>query len=226
MEEISEPFRVCFKVMNLYGFYLRKDAKLIWKIYGVAIFCTVHLHFCVVSLYNLKNIKNITELLLPLLYANLGVCLVAMTLCFKCNESKIIELIKEFNELDEKLDTNVKSRTFSLIRRFISILLVTDVTVGIFLGITVLVFSKTKVFLLPMFYISDSFLIHFILYLIHCPLSYMIGTTVTTLESIFTISMILMSLHMEELCKQMKILDPINKEKLKNVVEYHFKLLR
>jgi hypothetical protein len=225
MEVITEPYRVCFKVLNFYGFYLPKDVKIRWKIYGVAMFCVIHLHFVVVSIFNMVKVQKLDELLLPMLHVKFSICLVAMIICFKCNESKIIEITEEFEALNHELDKTMLDRKFTFIRRFISMLISTDVAVGVVLAFVVAIFCKAKMFLLPMFYVSDYDLVHYLLYAIHCPMVYIIGTSVTTLESLFTISLLVLRIHLEELKRKIENQDLVDKKVMKNVVGYHLQLL-
>jgi hypothetical protein len=148
-----------------------------------------------------------------------------MIICFKWNERRIIEITREFDALNENLDKSMLNRKFTLIRQFISVLISTDIAVGVFLAFVVVIFGKTKLFLLPMFYISDSDLIHYLLYVVHCPLVYIIGTTVTVLESLFTISLIVLRIHLEEFKRKIEDEDLLNKKMLKDVVGYQLKLL-
>jgi hypothetical protein len=225
MEVIPEPYRVCFKVLNFYGFYLPKDVKLRWKIYGIAMFCIVHLHFVIAAIFNLLKTQKLDEFLLPMLHVKFSICLVAMIICFKWNECKIIEITGEFNALNDKLDKTMLDRKFTFIRRFISMLISTDVAVGVILAFIVAIFSKAKMFLLPMFYVSDNDLVHYLLYVIHCPMVYIIGTSVTTLESLFTISLLVLRIHLEELKRKFESQDLVDKKVLKEVVGYQLQLL-
>lgn len=227
MEVIQSPFRICFKVLNLYGFYLPKDCKLRWKVYGIFMFLYIQIQYVVSSLVSLTLLQKSNKLLLlPILHIIFSVNLLFKIVSFKWHQSEILRILQDFNELESKMDKIVVKEKHSAINTLIILFYVFDITVGTVLGIGHLAVGHTKSFILPVLYGSNDDLIYYVLFFISYPQVYLMGTSLTSVESVFTVSLMMMEVQIEELKKVIRNVDGLDRESLKVIVEYQNKLQR
>lgn len=199
MEAIKNPFRLSFKVLNFYGFYLQKNCKLRWKLFGAFAFCYINVQFMIASLFRLYNLKNFDDFLIAILYVIFSVNLTFKVVCFKLQQSEILEITEDFESL--KTDENKEKiiRVEVKISNDIKKLFVLEVTVGTVLGITILALSQTKRFAIPLLYETSHEFGYYAVFAFHYIQVYAIGTLSVAVESIFTISLMLMEAYVESL---------------------------
>ena len=226
MEAIKNPFRISFKILNFYGFFLAENCKLRWKIYGTLVFFTFIFHYFAASIYRFQDFQNFHNMLLPTVHIIFSLNLCYKIVNFKWNEKKILEVLKKFDELNLKVEKVYLQNRSDHIKKFILSLLFSDVSVGTIIGISILLFSQENSFLVPVFFCSDNNFVYYILFAISFPNAVVIGTSLTSVESIFTVSLIMMEVHFEELKRRIKKLAEMKKEELKELVKYHKELVR
>ena len=226
MEAIKNPFRVCFKVLNIYGFFLSENCKLRWKIYGSFVFFCCIFHYFAASIYKFQEFQGLNNMLLLVIHIIFSLNLCFKIVNFKWNETKILEILKTFDELNLKVEKMLFHKQSNRIKNFILILLTTDVSIGAVLGASILLFSQENSFLLPVFFGSGNKFVYYILYVISMPIVVVVGTSLTSVESIFTVSLMMMEVHFKELKKRIKKLAEMKKKELKELVKYQVELVR
>lgn len=226
MEVIESPYRVCFKVLNLYGFYLPKDCMLRWKIFGIFMFFYIQIQYVVSSFVSLTRLKDSKEFLLPILHVIFSVNLLFKIVSFKWHEAEIMEMMSDFKELEKKMAEAVVTRKHSAINKSIVMFLVFDILVGTVLGIATLLFGHSKFFVLPVLYGSENDLLYYIQFFISYPQVYAMGTSLTSVESIFIISLMMMEIQIDEFKTVIERIEDFEKDSLKTLVEYQNKLHR
>lgn len=222
MEAIKDPFLLSFKVLNFYGFYLPESCKLRWKLFGVFAFCYINVQFLVASFFRLYNLKNFDDYLIAILYVIFSINLTFKVISFKMQQGKIMEIMEDFENLKTAENSKKMMLIDSKISNNIKKLFTLEVTVGTVLGISILVLSQEKRFAIPLLYETTHKVGYYVVYAFHYIQIYAIGTLSVAVESIFTISLMLLEAHIESMKKI--IVDMENS--VENFVELQVKLHR
>lgn len=225
MDAIKDPFKVCFQFLHWYRFYLPTNSKWISKYMGFSIFCCAILQYFIASIYRLEVHRNLNEILLPILHVIFSLNLVFKLLNFKLKEEAILKKLKKFEELQKNLRREKAEKRFKLIKLIVTGLIGSDLNIGTVLGLSILAFSREKSFILPVLFQSDNDIIHYILFALAFPSVVVVGTSLTSVESIFTVSLIMVETHLKELEDRIRTLDVISRDDLKFLVEYQLEIL-
>lgn len=226
MEVIKNPFRISFKILNFFGFFLAENCKLRWKFYGTFVFFFVIFHYFAASVYRFQDFQNLNNMVLPTVHIIFSLNLCYKIVNFKWNEKKILEILKTFDELNLKVEKVLLQNRSDHIKKFILSLLFSDVSLGTIMGISIMLFSQENSFLLPVFYNNYNDFVYYILFAISFPNVVIVGISLTSVESIFTVSLIMMEVHFKELTRRIEKLAEMRKEELKELVKYQVELVR
>lgn len=226
MEAISTPFKLPFKVMNFYGFYLPEGSKFRSKFCGFCAFSFINVQFMLASVYRLCLLKNFDDFLLEVLYAIFSFNLTFKVISFKWNENEILEVARDFQDLERKMNSNDVVKLHAEIKKSVKNLFMTDFAVGFVLCLAVLVLSNGRTFVIAVLYQTDNSSLYYVLFALHYVQILGIGTSSIAVESILTISLMLMQAQIEEMKKMIQDLTAIKGEALRNLVDFHAQLLR
>jgi hypothetical protein len=224
MNAIKNPFGPCFKFLSFYSFYLPENSKIQWKMCGVFIFLYGILHYFVASIYRLQGYSSYMDMLLPILHVIFSLNLVAKIVNFKWNEKKIMEILATFDKLDKELDKEKVEKQMEMAKKFVILLISSDLFIGTTLGISILLFSQEKSFILPVLFSSENDVVHYILFAIAFPGVVVVGTSLTSVESIFTMSLIMIEIHIGELKRKIEKSTGVSKCNLKELVDYQLSI--
>jgi 7tm Odorant receptor len=226
MEALTTPFKLSFKAMNLYGFYLPDNCKLRWKFYGFLMFCFINVQFVLASIYPLFLLESIDDFILSMIYVIFSTSLTFKVISFKWNEGVILEIMKEFEELERMTDSNAVVKLHSDIREFVKKSFITDGIVGFMLSLTVLVFGKGKGFVIPVLFETQNDWLYYALFALQYVQVYGIGSSSVAVESIFTICLMMMQAQIDSMKKVIGEMGEIKDETMKKIIEYQVQLKR
>jgi hypothetical protein len=164
------------------------------------------------------------DMLLPVLHVIFSLNLVAKIVNFKWNEKKILEVVAIFDELNKKLNKNKVKKQVERAKKFVILLICSDLFIGLTLGTSILLFSQEKSFILPVLFSSENDVVHYILFAIAFPGVVIVGTSLTSVESIFTMSLIMVEIHIGELKRKIEKSTDVSKHNLKKLVDYQLSI--
>lgn len=224
MEAIKEPFRLSFKAMNLYGFFLPENCKYRWKVYGNVVFLFVHVQFVIASIYRLISIKNFDEFIVAILYVIFSVNLTLKIVNFMAKRNEILEIVEEFNDMERKINSNVVEKLYMDINKFVKQSFVMDACVGFSLSLTVLLLNHSKSFVIPVLYGTSNDFVYYALYLLQYIQVYGIGSSSVAVETIFTICLMMVQAQIDFIRKSVTDMTDFTQEKVKEIVEFQVRV--
>lgn len=226
MEAIQSPFKLSFKVMNFYGFYLEENCKIRWKVYGFLVFCFINIQFVLASLYRLFLLENIDDFIVSIVYVIFSVNLSFKVINFKWNQSEILKILEKCDELERKMDSNLVVKVHEEVEDFVKKSFVMDTSVGFILSLSVLALSHGKTFVIPVLYETDNDLLYYVLYAFHYVQVLGIGSSSVAVESILTINLMMIQAQIDSMKEMIKEMNEVKKETLKNFVKFQVQVVR
>jgi hypothetical protein len=223
MEVVKDSFSISFKVLESFGLLTPRNSRIHKKFFGFSMFCYIYLQFSAASIYRLLYMKSSDELMVAILYVLLSTSFLVYFVNFKLNQSIILELVESFGSLRRellereitKIDSKILKQTK---RRFIK-----ELSAGMILAILILIFSQKKRFVIAVLFETDNDFWYYALYLIHYLQVFCIALCSTAVESLLTISLMLMAEALEQLKKK---IDLVGENSLESFVELQNKLHR
>lgn len=227
MEEIKSPFRVCFKILNFYGFILPADCKRRWKVYGLFCFCYIHVQFLLASIYRMCFVTNFDQFIIAVIYIIFSVNLLVKIVNFKWKESEIIGIMRDLEDIQATQTDKDHVRALNReMENKISAFFLSEVSVGTILVIAILVFSNQKIFSIPLLYSTENGFGYYALFALHLVQMYAIGTSSIAVESLFTLSLMMIENSLKNLKKMLGNLSGDEENLLKSCVDTTEKIVR
>jgi hypothetical protein len=226
MDVIPEPFRLSFKVMEIYGYFLPENCSSRRKIFGVFVFSFVHLQFVVASVQQLYFLKDFDDFIVSILYVIFSVNLSLKIINFAWNRQKIIDIVKKFEELEISMDSSEVAKVQADIRKFVKSSFVADSLIGFTLVLTVLVLNKTRAFVIPVLYGGSSDVEYYALYALNYIQVFGIGSSSVAVESIFTICLMMIQSQYEAMKKMIADMKEGEKKQLEKFVNFQVEVRR
>jgi hypothetical protein len=226
MEVIPEPFRLSFKAMEIYGYFLPENCSSRRKIYGFLVFSFVHVQFLVASFQRLYFLKDFDDFIVSVLYVIFSVNLSLKIINFVWNRQKIVEIVENFKDLESSMNSSDVAKLHEKIRKFVKGSFVMDSVVGFTLVLTILILSQTRAFLIPVLYGGSSDAEYYALYALNYVQVFGIGSSSVAVESIFTICLMMIQAQFEAMKKMIADMKEAKSEQLEKFVNFQVEVKR
>jgi hypothetical protein len=159
MKRRSGIFSHSLSILRFYGILQQKATK--WSIRrGFFFFTFIVLQFVTASTYQLQFITNFNDFIIAIVYVIFSINLTIKIVIFAICEKNIIKLIEH---IDADHDTSVNNK----ILKFVMSLLVSDLTTGFVLSVSILLLSNGQKFTIPLLYYPTSENGYYTMFLIH-----------------------------------------------------------
>lgn len=195
MEVIKNPFRLSFKVLNFYGFYLPENCKTRWHFFGAFMFCYINIQLLTASLYRLYRMKSFDDFVFAALYLIYSANLTFKVVSFKWNQKEILEILNDLHEIEHQMDSSLMTKFHLKIHGIVKKLFLLEVVAGTIMGIAILTFSQKPRYAIPLLYEVDHKIGYYAVFAFHYMQIYAIGTSSVAVESIFTIALMLLEVY-------------------------------
>lgn len=162
----ASAFNISLKILKFYSVFTPKITKAVIK---RAIFFQsfIVLHFLLASIYRAIIVKNFDDFIVAIVYVIFSVILTFKLMTFMINQCEIIKMVKELEHLDLKMDIKVVKMENKSISALMMKLLISDLTIGFSLSLSILLLSREKIFTIPMFYYPTNAVFYYLLFGLH-----------------------------------------------------------
>lgn len=166
MEVKESAFRFSFEILKFFGVYQPVSTK--WTIRRAILFLSfVVLNFLVASIYRILFVTNFNEFICALTYVIFSVNLTFKLFNFKTNQNEILKLIEDLERMDKELKENCVRNWTKRILLFMSILVSTEVILGLVLSFSIILLSNEKIFTIPQIYHPDNNYAYGVVFVLH-----------------------------------------------------------
>lgn len=166
--------------------------------------------------------KNLDDFMYAILFIIYSVNLTFKVVSFKWNQARILEIVENLREIEEKFDSQ-KTNTVNLkIKNTIKVLLIFEIVAGTIMGIAIVLLSSDNRFVIPLLYKANGDAGYYTIFIFHYLQVYAIGTSYVGVESMFIVTMLLLENYITFLNEMVaKATEP-----MKNIIDIQNKLNR
>lgn len=166
MKSSKSAFKLCLNILKFYGVYQIKPSKLV-TFRAILMFTFIVLQFLTASLYRFSFVTDLNEFIYCVIYVIFSVNLTIKLMNFIRNHDHILQLIKEVEALDFGIDVKTVDNENQKIARINTFLLLSDLSIGFNLSMSILLLSREKVFTIPLLYYPNCTEAYYMMFGIH-----------------------------------------------------------
>lgn len=164
MDLNGSAFKISLGVLKFYGIYQPEITK--WSIRrGIFMISFINLQFLIASLINVFYIKNFDELIVAVTYVIFSLNLTFRLISFKLMEKEVIDLINELDDNDHDEPEIIKGNRGII--KLMGSLLVSDLSIGLSLTLSIVFLATKKIFTVPQLYYPENDVIYRMMFVVH-----------------------------------------------------------
>lgn len=125
------------------------------------------LHFLIASIYRAFFVTNFNDFIVAIVYVIFSLNLSFKLLIFMIYQRDILNLVEEVERFDLAINKDVVKKENKSILSLMMKLLVSDLSIGFSLSLSILFLSEKNIFTIPMFYYPENSVAYYLLFAVH-----------------------------------------------------------